>query len=163
MPNSRRYFSLAAPYALLVGALVTALVVLTVLLGEWFPDTPVLAGALALLVGLPAGLWLVRRQFGPMLSLFRALAGTVSSYRDGDFSFSLAWPRRDELGELVDAHNELGDVLREQRLGLVQRELLLDTMVQNTPVAMLLVAEGGPIVYANLAARQLLNQGRKLE
>ena len=76
-----------------------------------------------------------------MLSLFRALAGTVTSYRDGDFSFGLHWDGNDELGDLVDAHNDLGDVLREQRLGLVQRELLLDTMVQNTPVAMLLVAE----------------------
>src|SRR4249919_3647882 len=98
-----------------------------------------------------------------MLSLFRALAGTVGSYRDGDFSFSLRWPRHDEVGELVDAHNALGDVLREQRLGLVQRELLLDTMVQNTPVAMLLVADGGPIVYANVAARKLLNKGHRLE
>jgi len=35
--------------------------------------------------------------------------------------------------------------------------------VQNTPVAMLLVAEGDAIVYANLAARQLLHQGRRLE
>ena len=163
MSEPRRYFSLAGPYAMLVGILVLLLVVFTVLLGEWFPDMPVLAGSVALLAGLPLAFYLVRRQFGPMLSLFRALAGTVGSYRDGDFSFSLAWPRRDELGELVDAHNELGDVLREQRLGLVQRELLLDTMVQNTPVAMLLVAEAGPIVYANIAARQLLNQGRKLE
>jgi len=163
MPARRRYFSIAGPYAVLVGVLVCALVVFTVLLGEWFPDTPILAGSVALLVGLPLSLYLVRRQFRPMLSLFRALAGTVGSYRDGDFSFSLRWPRHDEVGELVDAHNELGDVLREQRLGLVQRELLLDTMVQNTPVAMLLVAESGPIVYANIAARQLLNQGRKLE
>jgi two-component system nitrogen regulation sensor histidine kinase NtrY len=163
MSESRRYFSLAAPYALLFGVLVTALVVFTVFLDTWFPNDPVLAGSLALLVGLPLSLYLVRRQFGPMLSLFRALAGTVGSYRDGDFAFSLRWPRHDELGELVDAHNALGDVLREQRLGLVQRELLLDTMVQNTPVAMLLVAESGPIVYANIAARQLLNQGRKLE
>jgi len=163
MDEQRRYFSLAGPYAMLVAALVIALVVFTVMLGEWFPGTPVLAGSIALLVGLPIAFYLVRRQFGPMLSLFRALAGTVGSYRDGDFAFSLRWPRHDELGELVDAHNELGDVLREQRLGLVQRELLLDTMVQNTPVAMLLVAESGPIVYANVAARQLLNQGRKLE
>ncbi len=79
------------------------------------------------------------------------------------FSFGLHWPRNDELRDLVAAHNALGDVLREQRLDLVQRELLLDTMVQNTPVAMLLVVEGGPVVYANIAARQLLNQGRKLE
>jgi signal transduction histidine kinase len=54
-------------------------------------------------------------------------------------------------------------VLREQRLGLVQRELLLDTMVQNTPVAMLLVQADGPIVFANIAARQLLNDGRRIE
>ncbi len=65
------------------------------------------------------------------------------------------------------AHGELGEVLREQRLGLVQRELLLDTMVQNTPVAMLLIAAGGDgaprIVFANLTARKLLNSGWKLE
>jgi two-component system nitrogen regulation sensor histidine kinase NtrY len=163
MNESRRYFSLAGPYAALAGIIVVAVVAFTVLLGEWFPDMPVLVGAIALLLGLPLSWWLVRRQFGPMLSLFRALGGTVSSYRDGDFSFGLRWPRHDELAELVDAHNELGDVLREQRLRLVQRELLLDTMVQNTPVAMLLVAEGGPVVYANIAARQLLNEGRKLE
>jgi nitrogen fixation/metabolism regulation signal transduction histidine kinase len=163
MSAPRRYFSLAGPYALLAGALVAALIVFTVLLGEWFPDTPLLAGSIAMLVGVPLSWLLVRRQFNPMLSLFRALAGTVGSYRDGDFSFSLRWPHRDELGELVDAHNELGEVLRDQRLGLVQRELLLDSMVQNTPVAMLLVAEAGPIVYANIAARQLLNSGRKLE
>ncbi len=53
--------------------------------------------------------------------------------------------------------------LRKQRLDLVQRELLLDSMVQNTPVAMLLVCDNGPIVFANIAARQLLNQGRRLE
>ena len=92
-----------------------------------------------------------------------ALSGTVTSYQDGDFGFSLRWPQDDELADLVAAHNALGDVLRKQRLDLVQRELLLDTMVQNTPVAMLLVAEGSAIVYANLAARQLLHQGRRLE
>ena len=59
-------------------------------------------------------------------------------------------------------------MLREQRLDLVQRELLLDTMVQNTPVALLLVTEppgaaGRVIVYANVAARQLLFDGHKLE
>jgi hypothetical protein len=86
-----------------------------------------------------------------MLSLFRALTGTVTSYRDGDFSFSLHWPQNDELSDLVAAHNALGDVLRQQRLDLVQRELLLDTMVQNTPVAMLLVSE---------AAHRLRQRGR---
>jgi len=127
------------------------------------PGHPLWAGAAAMACLAPLALALMRAQLKPMLSLFRALEGTVASYRDGDFSFSLHWPYHDQVADLVDAHNALGTVLREQRLGLVQRELLLDTMVQNTPVAMLLVGEGGAIVYANVAARQLLNHGRKLE
>ena len=45
----------------------------------------------------------------------------------------------------------------------MQRELLLDTMVQHTPVAMLLVDPSRRIVHANLAARKLLGEGRRLE
>jgi two-component system nitrogen regulation sensor histidine kinase NtrY len=122
-----------------------------------------LAGAAALLVLLPLTLYVITRPMSRVLAMFRALAGTVTSYRDGDFAFSLAWRRNDELGELVDAHNVLGDTLRTQRETLVHRELLLDTMVQNTPVAMLLVDPGGHIVYGNLAARKLLALGRRLE
>jgi two-component system, NtrC family, nitrogen regulation sensor histidine kinase NtrY len=110
-----------------------------------------------------AGALLLDRLLGPVLSLFRALAGTVSSYGDGDFAFSVAWPHDDELRGLVQAHNALGEVLRAQRLSLVQRELLLDTMVQNTPVAMLLADGAARVVYANLAARHLLGQGQRLE
>ena len=36
----------------------------------------------------------------------------------------------------------------------MQRELLLDTMVQNTPVAMLLLDPADHVVHANLAARR---------
>ena len=122
-----------------------------------------LAAALVLVLLLPATAYLVRRPLAPMAAMFRALAGTVSSYKDGDFAFSLAWGRDDELGELVDAHNALGDTLRGQREALVHRELLLDRMVQNTPVAMLLVDPTGHVVYANVAARQLLGEGRRLE
>lgn len=111
--------------------------------------------------------WSLRRATAPVRSLMRALAGTTSSYRDGEFNFGVYWPGNDELGDLVQAHRELGDVLREQRQGLVQRELLLDTMVQNTPVAMLLIAAGGDgisrVVFSNLAARKLLHGGWKLE
>ena len=163
MTGQRGHSSLAARFAALVAALVMVAVVVTVALDHYFLDSPLLVASASALLILPLVVMLVRKQFNPVLSLFRALTGTVSSYRDGDFSFGLRWPRRDELSELVAAHNALGDVVREQRLALVQRELLLDTMVQNTPVAMLLVADAGPIVYANIAARQLLHQGRKLE
>lgn len=157
-----RRSSLAWRLALLAFALVALGVTAALALQSWLGD-PMLSGAGALLVMLPVTLYVITRPMTRVLAMFRALAGTVTSYRDGDFAFSLAWRRNDELGELVDAHNALGDTLRSQRETLVHRELLLDTMVQNTPVAMLLVDPGGHIVYGNLAARKLLALGRRLE
>jgi len=107
-------------------------------------------------------LWLAARVVRPVRMLLRALTGTVASYREGDFSLSLVSDRNDELGELMAAHNELADALRAQRAHLVQRELLLDTVMQNSPVALLLVDAHERIVYANLAARQLCSDGRSL-
>ncbi|CDG85563.1 sensor histidine kinase [Janthinobacterium agaricidamnosum] len=155
--------SLLIRWSALLGTLLALAVGLTLGFHHFLPRQPVLVLVLTLLCLLPVAILTIRAQLQGMLSLFRALTGTVTSYQDGDFSFGLYWPHNDELADLVVAHNTLGDVLRKQRLDLMQRELLLDTMVQNTPVAMLLVADGGAIVYANLAARQLLNDGRKLE
>lgn len=111
---------------------------------------------------LPVSFWLARLVMAPVSRLLRALEGSVASYRDGDFSISLAVNRRDELGELIRTHNALGHALREQRQHLVQRELLLDTVVQNTPVALVLTDTAGRVAYANIASRHLLNEGRSL-
>jgi two-component system nitrogen regulation sensor histidine kinase NtrY len=146
---------LAAAYMLLAATVAVALTM--VLKQPWW------AILIAPLLLLPLLFYHVRRAFAPMRSLFRALAGTVASYRDGDFGFGLSWKGRNELAELVDAHNALGDALRDQRLALVQRELLLDTMVQHTPVAMLLVDPHHRVVHGNLAARKLLGDGKRVE
>lgn len=134
---------------------------LTLLLSRWVPSWAALA--LALLVLAPLAYGAVRWALMPAHALFRALAGTVASYRDGEYGFSLAWSGRGALRELVEAHNALGETLRQQRQSLVQRELLLDTMVQNTPVAMLLIDPVDRVVHANLAARRALGGGRRLE
>jgi two-component system nitrogen regulation sensor histidine kinase NtrY len=107
-------------------------------------------------------LWLATRVMRPIAQMLRALAGTVASYREGDFSLSLVADRNDELGELMTAHNELAAALRAQRAHLVQRELLLDTVMQNSPVALVLVDAHERIAYANIAARHLLSEGRSL-
>jgi nitrogen fixation/metabolism regulation signal transduction histidine kinase len=158
----RRRLPLSLVFTGIALAYVTLAVALTALLSTWLAS-PWLAAALAAGMLAPLLVLHVRRAFAPMHALFRALAGTVASYRDGDFAFGVAWDANDELGELVASHNALGEALREQRLALVQRELLLDTMVQNTPVAMLLVDPSRRVVHANLAARKLLGGGRKLE
>lgn len=156
-----RIFSLEGKLAaaLLLWSILTALAV--VLLDRWL-DSPQLAAAAGVVTLCLPALLFARRLARPVASLIRALSGSVSAFGDGDFSFSIRNTRRDEVGDLVDAHNELGRVLREQRQNLFQRELLLDTVVQNTPNAMVLVEPGGHIVYANLAARALLNGGRAM-
>jgi two-component system nitrogen regulation sensor histidine kinase NtrY len=116
----------------------------------------------SLIVLLPLAFWLAGQVMAPVSRLLRALEGAVASYRDGDFSFSIAIDRRDELGELIRMHNALGQTLREQRQHLVQRELLLDTVVQNTPVALVLTDASGRVAYANIASRHLFNAGRSL-
>lgn len=122
-----------------------------------------LAVALAIFFGLLVALALARIVSRPLRRLLRALAGAVASYHDGDFSVSLVANQRDEFGDLLRAHNALGNALREQREQLTQRELLLETVTQNSPVALLLVDSHRRVVYANIAARQLLHEGRSLQ
>jgi len=117
---------------------------------------------ISLLALLPLAFWMAGVVMAPLSRLLRALEGAVASYRDGDFSFSIAIDRRDELGKLIRMHNALGQTLREQRQHLVQRELLLDTVVQNTPVALVLTDARGKVAYANIASRHLFNEGRSL-
>jgi len=152
---------LSVVYAALTVGYMLAAAALALLLQRWLQPWAAVLAAVAL--PMPLLLYTVRRMFAPARSLFRALAGTVASYRDGDFSTGVAWRGRGELRDLVASHNELGKVLREQRLSLVQRELLLDTMVQNTPVAMVLLDPARHVVLGNLAARKMFGDGRKLE
>jgi two-component system nitrogen regulation sensor histidine kinase NtrY len=154
--------SLAGKLAALGGIPFVLAIVGGVWAERWLDDPP-LATLLVAAAVLPLWVWMVHRAVAPAVALFRALGGTATRFRDGDFAFDVRWDGDDELRELVRAHNELGATLRAERLRLVQRELLLDTMVQHTPVAMLLVDAGERVVYANLAARHLLHDGRRLE
>jgi len=118
---------------------------------------------LAIAVGLPVAVWLARRATKPWTNTLTALKDGVASLRDHDFSLSIARGTNDELGDLVEAYNSLGSVLRRERLDLHQRELMLDTVIQTSPLALVLTNANARIVFSNIAARQLLNAGRKLE
>jgi two-component system, NtrC family, nitrogen regulation sensor histidine kinase NtrY len=154
--------SLTAKLALLLYAVVVVAAAVGAKAAQYFDDG--LFGWLiaACLLLLPS-LWLAARFMRPVKQLLRALSGTVASYKEGDFSLSLVADRDDELGELMTAHNDLAGALRAQRAHLVQRELLLDTVMQNSPVALILVDANERIAIANLAARHLLNEGRSLQ
>src|SRR5688572_30361181 len=93
----------------------------------------------------------------------RALADGLSSLKDRDFSVSVKRATADEMGDLVTTYNGLSDRLRVERQSLYQRELMLDTVIQTTPLALVLTNDADAILYTNASARQLFNDGRKLE
>ncbi len=153
--------SLAGRVAVAIVAAAVASVALALLLTRWLP--PVLAGLTALLIAAPLIAWLSSSTTRPWSKVVQALREGITSQRDHDFSVSNGHSRQDEFAELVAAYNSLGDLLRRERLNLHQRELLLDTVIQTTPLGLVLTNAGGRVVYSNIAARQLMLGGRKLE
>jgi two-component system, NtrC family, nitrogen regulation sensor histidine kinase NtrY len=152
----------------LAGRLTAALAVIAILsavLAAWATRwlSPPMAALAALLLVAPVLLWLAQRITRPWVQVLQAVRDGILSLRDRDFSMSVGLTREVELNSLSAAYNSLGDLLRRERLDLYQRELLLHTVIQATPLAMVLTDEGGRIVYSNVAARQLLWAGRKLE
>lgn len=154
-----RFSSLEGKLALLLFAAAVVAALLAAAVTNW-TGSPWLGAVIAIAVCMVPLAWAAHASMQPIRRLLRALSGSVASYRDGDFSISLRTRRHDELGQLIEAHNELGHALREQRQNLVQRELLLDTVVQHSPTALLLTDASDRIVYANLAARHLFNEGK---
>ena len=124
---------------------------------------PQAAGAtLALLA--PLALWMVQALLQPLKRLTTALDTLLLCWRDGDYATHLSSePERSELQQLVLAHQQLAKAIRAERQQLAQREWLLDTLVQHTPVALLLLDAQDQVLVANLAARTLLGQGKRLQ
>ncbi len=126
---------------------------------------PVRLGAATLALVAYVGIALVlRRVIDRDERIVLAIADGIASLRDSDYSVSVTAPEdAGSLRRLVAAYNGLGDKLRTQRQDIYQRELLLDTVIQATPLALVLTNANGAVVYANLAARHLFRGGQKLE
>ena len=162
MPEQKSRFSLEGKLALIVASLLFVIVVIGAGI-QYVTGSVLLSAILATAIGIPLGILTVRRFMAPVNRLLDALISGVSSLRDNDFSISIAETRRDELGELVLMYNELGAILRDERQDLFQRELLLDSVIQSTPLALVLTNTRGSIVYSNSSARKLFMGGRRLE
>jgi nitrogen fixation/metabolism regulation signal transduction histidine kinase len=158
----RASWSLAGRIVLVL-CTVAIVVAAAALLLHLYVDSPWLAGAAALLVTLPPSILITSRLFNRWSNSIRAVTDGIGSLSDRDFSVSVTPTGPDEIGDLTAAYNSLGDKLRRERLNLYQRELLLDTVVQTTPLALVLTNATDSIVFANIAARQLFREGRKLE
>jgi len=120
--------------------------------------TIALAAAFA---ALPA-FWGACRITARIAELHAVLGNALSAFRDGDFGLRLAVRGDRELADLKRLYNELADTVREERRELHHKEVLLDTILQRTPIAVALLNGAGRFVYSNTAARELLAEGARL-
>ncbi len=148
---------------ILLAFLLSLLVIsgIAALAAAWL-EIPWLIFVVSLAFGLPVGWWVVARVLDPASRVLQALRDGVRGFRDRDFSLQLTVDRQDELGELVALYNTIGDVLREERNNLIQREMLLSTVLESTPTAIVLT-QRERVIFVNRAARELFATDGRLE
>lgn len=157
----KRLFSLQGKFVFFSLTLVLCALFFTSIIFFYFPFWIALLTSVVCLT--PATLVIATRISAPVLALINALRDSTDNIKDHDYSISIASTRSDELGDLVSRHNEIGALLREERHNINQRELLLDTVLQSTPVAMWLCDDRQRVVFSNVEARQLLADGRRIQ
>lgn len=158
---SPRRFSLAGRLALVVGldlvvAAAAAGVASAMGLSAWSVALLTLAAAV------PFAAWSIARFWAPVEATLQALTDGARGFHENDFSLRLVSSGGRELAELVELYNSLGDALRLERKEIYQRELLLDTLLQGAPMAIVLVNDLDRVVFANAAARRLFSGGERL-
>ncbi|HXH38798.1 MAG TPA: PAS domain-containing protein, partial [Thermoanaerobaculia bacterium] len=114
----------------------------------FFGGALLILGIVIMTITMRSPLRRIRRNLG-------ALVDGVRGFADDDFSLRLHVTGGDEITDLVTVYNDIGDVLRNQRNESVQRELLFETVLQASPLAMILTSDHGRIVFVNRAARDL--------
>ncbi|MEH8018271.1 ATP-binding protein [Rheinheimera muenzenbergensis] len=98
----------------------------------------------------------------PLIIEIQALNLHAQNLQDGSFNTSANQLTVHELQPLAHSLTHMSAQLRSERATLYQRELLLDTVLQSSPTALLLTDDKETVLMSNPAARQLLNAGRPL-
>jgi len=119
--------------------------------------------AIGLFAAVPFLLWSTGRLVHVVDFSLVALEDGLRAFRDGDFSMRLAATGGRRLSGVKALYNAVADILRAQRNDVYQKELLLDTILQRTPVGVVLVSTTDRIIYSNAAARELFASGGRLD
>ncbi|HYH09518.1 MAG TPA: ATP-binding protein [Thermoanaerobaculia bacterium] len=123
----------------------------------WIIATAVILGTIA---------WCAHMIVSRVMELHAVLGNALAAFRDGDFSLRLTAHGDREIADLKTLYNELADKVRTGRQDIHQKEILLDTILQRTPVAVMLLNPAQRVIFSNAAARELLGgrlDGRLLD
>jgi hypothetical protein len=116
--------------------------------------------ALAVCFIVPIVAWGIRAIVSRVGELHAVLGNALSAFRDRDFGLRLAVRGDAELAELKRLYNELADAVAADRQELQQKEVLLDTILQRTPVAVVLLSAADRVIYSNLRPGRRSPEGR---
>lgn len=119
--------------------------------------------ALAALLASPFVVWSARAIIRRLDALHDDLGNALRAARDGDPGLRLVVRGDREIAELKRLYNELADAVRADRYEIHNKEILLDTVLQRTPLAVVLLNAADRVIYSNLAARELLADGARID
>ncbi|MBQ4837963.1 MULTISPECIES: sensor histidine kinase [Pseudoalteromonas] len=92
----------------------------------------------------------------------RSIEQGLLSLIDGDFSVSIAPKKHPIYDSVFTVFNQCAEKLRKERQHLYQREMLLDKVLNTSPVVTFLVSPDHKIIFANRAAELMFNHGESL-
>jgi two-component system, NtrC family, nitrogen regulation sensor histidine kinase NtrY len=118
--------------------------------------------AWALAAGLAAGGIAARLLLGRAPGVLHAIGDALDSLREHDYGVRIDEHGSGSLSPLAARFNALAATLRSERNDVYQKELLLETVLETAPSAMIVCNEQDLVVIANTAARDLLGEGKRL-
>lgn len=81
---------------------------------------------------------------------------------DRDYSVTLACSNINEVNVLIEHYNQLTETLRRERQTLYQRELLLDTVIENSSMSVLIADQHQRVIFSNRLAEVQLHDQKRL-
>lgn len=106
--------------------------------------TASLTALFAAVCGSICALWV----YQPFVKAMAVLDTGIRGLEDGDFSFRLVEPDLPEPAALVSLYNKLTDAFSSERASLLQKKLMLDSIIQNAPMGIFLLSPAH-VVLAN--------------
>ena len=135
---------------ILLGLLHSALILLVYYCVEQHPTYVGLLVAISLLVTY----LLFKKLYDRHRSILLSLDQGLQSLRDNDFSVSLNQQKESNYNVLVETFNQTSNKLREERQRLYQREMMLDKVLNTSPMVTVLVDHRDTITFTNHSAQQ---------
>lgn len=105
--------------------------------------------------------WIAGKLLDRVVRPLQVLANLLSALREGDFSLRARLGTDDALSQVYQEVNEIGAVLREQRLGAVEAAALLHRVLDEVDVAIFSFDHAGRITLVNRAGERLLAEPAK--